>query len=202
MAVRHRQRVLIVIATCAVIVGSCIDDPQPQRAERKITIPDLTGLSRDYAIRLIDNLELDIHIEHVHPRDVEGGDVSSAELRATRLANDVVLMQKPPPDTKVVAGGMITLLVAEERTLREDEEKYRLITHCGLSFPLEYDHQFWLPVDRKLRQSVNPPEGFSSDGFYDNGTVRRVDDYTLIYTSSSGVQVEYEPTTKRPRGCE
>lgn len=83
-----------------------------------------------------------------------------------------------------------------------DEERHRLLTHCGLSFPMRYEGQNWLPVDPDLRKTFNPPQGFSSDNYYDEGVVRRVDDDTIIYTSSSGTEVEYEPTDRKRGGCE
>jgi hypothetical protein len=83
-----------------------------------------------------------------------------------------------------------------------DEKPHRLITHCGLSFPMHYEGRNWLPVDPELRKTFNPPEGFSSDGYVDEGVVREVDDDTLIYISSSGEEVEYEPTDEPRGGCE
>jgi hypothetical protein len=82
------------------------------------------------------------------------------------------------------------------------EGEFRLLTHCGLSLPLEFDQRYWLPVNRKLRRTINPPEGFASDGYYDEGHLRVVDRDTIIYTSSGGTSVKYEPTRRRPFSCE
>ena len=92
---------------------------------------------------------------------------------------------------------------AEETTPSLRPEKpFRLLVHCGLSYPLPYRGRFWLPTDPQLRRTHNPPEGFGSDDNYDEGTIQRVDHDTLIYRSSEGVEVEYEPTTRKPKGCE
>ena len=200
LPVRYVWLGLVVIAT---VMIACTPRNEPDRASTElITIPDLTGLSRSYAIRLIDNLELEIHVKHIDPSDVDDASPSRGGVASGRFPGDTVLRQRPGPDTKVAPGATITLFVPTERNLRRGEEKFRLITHCGLSFPLEFDHQFWLPVDRKLRRTITPPDGFSSDGFYDMGTIRRIDRDTLMYTSSTGIEVEYEPTGKRPGGCE
>lgn len=84
----------------------------------------------------------------------------------------------------------------------ETGQPFRLRTHCGLSVPLEFRNRFWLPVDPNRRQTHNPPEGFGGDENYDEGTIRVVDQDTIIYTSSNGVEVEYEPTNRRPGRCE
>lgn len=86
--------------------------------------------------------------------------------------------------------------------LASGEERHRLLTHCGLSFPMRYEGQNWLPTDPELRETFNAPRGFSSDGYQDEGSVRRVDEDTVIYTSSGGTQVEYEPTKRKRGGCE
>lgn len=203
MGVPQLCRVLLVLVTSAALIGGCVEDDEPRPVQRRrITIPDLTGLSRTYAIQLVDNLDLEIRVEHVDPENVEDATAGWGDVPTGRFAGDTVLRQRPAAGTKVIPGAALTLLVPEERELRPDEEKYRLITHCGLSFPLEYDHRFWLPVDRKLRRSVSPPDGFSSEGFADDGTVMPIDDDTLIYTSSTGIEVEYQPTRRRPPGCE
>ena len=87
------------------------------------------------------------------------------------------------------------------RAERPKEEKFRLLTHCGLSYPLTYERQPWLPVEKRYRRTHNPPRGFESERYYDVGTIRRVDDDTIVYTSSMGVEVEYEPTRKKGHGC-
>jgi hypothetical protein len=197
------RNVLLPFALAAAVTAGCTaeDDPQPP-SDRVITIPDLTGLSRAHAIGLIDNLELEIVIERVDPGGIEGASPPSAAIESGPFALDAVLRQDPPPDTKVAPGTTITLFVPHRRSLRPGEDKFRLLSHCGLSYPLEFAGRFWLPVDRKLRRTINPPQGFASDGYYDNGTIRRVDKHTLIYTSSTGIEVEYEPTNNRPGGCE
>lgn len=92
--------------------------------------------------------------------------------------------------------------VAEGLRVRSKEEPFRLRTHCGLSAPLAFDGRDWLPVDLRLRRTNNPPAGFGSDENYDIGTIRRIDDDTIIYTSSQGREVEYEPTGREAGGCE
>ena len=92
--------------------------------------------------------------------------------------------------------------VAESLRVRSSDKPFKLLVHCGLSYPLEFDGRNWLPVDTRLRRTHNPPEGFGDDENYDRGTIRRIDGDTIIYTSSEGVEVEYEPTTKRAEGCE
>lgn len=92
--------------------------------------------------------------------------------------------------------------VAEGLRVRSKEEPFRLLVHCGLSFPLEFHERAWLPVDPALRRTINPPDGFGNDENYDVGTIRVIDDDTIIYTSSEGVEVEYEPTERRAEGCE
>jgi hypothetical protein len=68
---------------------------------------------------------------------------------------------------------------------------------------MRYEGRNWLPVDPELRETINaPPRDFSSDNYFDEGVVRKVDDDTLIYISSGGEEVEYEPTDKRRGGCE
>jgi hypothetical protein len=83
-----------------------------------------------------------------------------------------------------------------------DERLHRLLTHCGLSFPMHYEGRNWLPVDPELRETINAPGGFSSDGYFDEGAVREVDHDTLIYISSGGQEVDYEPTDKPRGGCD
>lgn len=85
---------------------------------------------------------------------------------------------------------------------REHEEPFRLLVHCGLSVPLEFDDRLWLPIDPELRRTRDPPDGFGTDENYDEGTIRVVDRDTLVYTSSEGVEVEYEPSEEGPKFCE
>lgn len=82
------------------------------------------------------------------------------------------------------------------------QEPFRLLVHCGLSYPLEFAGRTWLPVDRHLRRTHNPPDGFGSDENHDEGTIRVVDEDMIVYTSSEGLEVAYEPTEKEPKGCE
>ena len=86
--------------------------------------------------------------------------------------------------------------------LDANESRHRLLTHCGLGFPMRYQGRNWLPVDPELRETFNAPKGFSSDNYFDEGVVREVDDDTLIYISSDGEEVEYEPTNKQRGGCD
>jgi hypothetical protein len=92
--------------------------------------------------------------------------------------------------------------VAEGLRPSSPEKPLRLLIHCGLSYPLEFDGRNWLPVDTRLRRSHNPPDGFGNDENYDMGTVQRIDRDTIVYSSSEGVEVEYEPTSQEPEGCE
>ncbi len=87
-------------------------------------------------------------------------------------------------------------------SLADNERRHRLLTHCGLSFPMRYESRNWLPVDEELRKNSNPPPGFSSADYFDEDVVREVDEDTLIYVSSGGEEVEYEPTQKQRGGCE
>lgn len=92
--------------------------------------------------------------------------------------------------------------VAVSLRIRASDEPFTLPIHCGLSYPLRFDGRDWLPVDRWLRRTHNPPAGFGTDDNYDVGTVRRIDEDTIIYTSSEGVEVEYGPTARQAAGCE
>lgn len=193
------RRFLLVLAVAAAVTAACTADDGPgPRSDAEITIPDLTGLSRARAVGLIDNLDLAIRVERIDVSEIGSTTPSAAGL----FARGVVVEQEPPPDTRVAPGTTVTLFVPRPRPLRAGEQTFRLLTHCGLSYPLIFGQRAWLPVDRSLRRTINPPEGFASDGYYDNGTIRRVDDDTLIYTSSTGIEVEYEPTDKRRQGCE
>lgn len=87
-------------------------------------------------------------------------------------------------------------------TAEQEGHRFELLTHCGLSLPLEFRGRFWLPTDPRLRRTHNPPEGFGGDENHDVGTIRVIDSDTIIYTSSEGVEVEYEPTKRRPGVCE
>jgi hypothetical protein len=102
----------------------------------------------------------------------------------------------------VVCLVMLATTVACGDGLGPGEERHRLLTHCGLSFPMRYEGKNWLPTDPELRQTFNAPRGFSTDGYWDEGSVRSVDEDTLIYTSSGGTEVEYEPTKRERGGCE
>lgn len=92
--------------------------------------------------------------------------------------------------------------IAEGLELRAEDKPFRLLVHCGLSYPLRFQGRNWLPTDRKLRRTINPPDGFGSDENHDLGTIREIDHDTIIYTSSEGVEVEYEPTNRQEEGCE
>ncbi len=92
--------------------------------------------------------------------------------------------------------------LAPTRSAVGTQQPFRLLIHCGLSHPLTFDNRFWLPVDRLLRRTHNPPDGFGGDENYDDGIIRVIDEDTLVYESSEGIEVEYEPTRRRPRGCE
>lgn len=92
--------------------------------------------------------------------------------------------------------------VAESLRVRASDEPFKLLIHCGLSYPLRFDGRNWLPDDPRLRRTHNPPDGFGNDENSDRGRIRRIDDDTLIYTSSEGVEVEYEPTDRQAEGCE
>ena len=79
---------------------------------------------------------------------------------------------------------------------------YTLMTHCGLGYPTKFRGRYWLPVDGKFRNTINPPPGFGTNGLDDRGILKVVDQDTFIYTSSEGVRVEYEPTDEVPGGCD
>lgn len=96
---------------------------------------------------------------------------------------------------------MLLLLSGCSEELGPGEKRHRLLTHCGLSFPMRYEGQNWLPEDQEWRETISAPRGFSSDGYFDEGKVQRVDDDTVIYTSSGGTEVEYEPTDRKRGGC-
>jgi PASTA domain len=170
--------VTVALAGCTVLGG---DD-----GGRKITIADLTGINRARAVSLIDNLDLDVRIVTV-------------ESDAT---SEIVLRQVPVAGTVVEPGSTLTLFVPDPDLIPVGEGRFRLLTHCGLSYPLEFDGHFWLPTNPRLRRTINAPEGFASHNYYDHGTIRRVDADTVIYTSSTGVEVTYEPTTKVGQGCD
>lgn len=74
--------------------------------------------------------------------------------------------------------------VAEGLQPRSKEKDFKLLLHCGLSNPLRFEGHEWLPVDPRLRRTHNPPDGFGSDENYDLGTIRVIDEDTIIYTSS------------------
>lgn len=177
---------VIAVAVTLLLLGSCEDGREPQR---DITVADVVGMNSEQAISMIDHLDLVIEVEPTNaPAGAQGG---------------TILRMEPAPGTVVDPGSTLTLFVAPDRELQTGERELRLLTHCGLSFPLRFQGTYWLPVDPKLRRSINPPSGFSSHGYYDRGTIRRVDHDSVIYTSSAGVEVEYEPAkvTTEP-GCE
>ena len=197
------RRALLAFALAATLTAACTIDDKPRlRSEDEITITNLTGLSRDRAVGLVDNLDLIIRVEKIDVSEVDSATLSPKIVAAGPFARDVVVNQDPLPDTRIKPGATLTLFVPEDPALRPGERKFRLLTHCGLSYPLEFDDRFWLPVDRRFRQTINAPEGFYSDGYYDVGTIRHIDQETLIYTSSTGIEVGYEPTNMRPGGCE
>jgi hypothetical protein len=182
---------LLIAITMVVSLSACTKDADKPPKEQVITIADLVGVGRDYALQLVGNLHLDVKV------------VTLAELpERNELARDVVLRQDPVAGTKVPAGSTLTLFVPEERELRSQERPFRLITHCGLALPVRFEREKWLPVNDRLARSVNPPDGFSSDGFYDHGTIRRIDRNSMVYTSSMGIEVEYAPTKKPLGTCE
>ncbi len=92
--------------------------------------------------------------------------------------------------------------VAESLRVRSSDKPFRLLIHCGFSIPLQFRGRNWLPVDKRLRRTHNPPDGFGADENYDMGTIRRIDEDTIIYTSSEGREVEYRPTDKPAENCE
>jgi hypothetical protein len=199
----YLRRALLAVTFAATLTTACTIDDSPQLgSDDVITIPNLTGLSRGRAVGLVDNLALTIRVEKIDVSEIDSATRSPRIVAAGPFARDVVVNQDPLPDTRVKPGSTLTLFVPVDRALRTGERKFRLITHCGLSYPLEFDDRFWLPVDRKFRRTINAPEGLYSDGCYDAGTVRRIDQETLIYTSSTGMEVEYQPTNKRPGSCE
>jgi hypothetical protein len=178
-------RIPALVIGLVALFSSCTNGGDDDR-DRVITIADLTGMNRARAVSLIDNLDLEIRIERVD----------------SDATSEVVLRQDPAPGTRVAPGSTLTLFVPDPRLLPVGERRFRLLTHCGLSYPLEFDGHFWLPTDPELRRTINPPEGFASHNYYDHGTIRRVDADTVVYTSSTGVEVTYEPTTKVGQGCE
>jgi hypothetical protein len=162
----------------------------------------MTGLSRERATNLLSRLDLVISVEEIDVTTIDSRIPSPGTVGGGRFAGDAILEQDPAPNTRVAPGSTITFYIAQARPLRPGERSFRLLTHCGLSFPLEFETQLWLPVERKLRRTINAPEGFRSDGYYDKGSIRRIDENTIVYTSSTGVEAEYRPTHKEPRGCE
>ena len=187
--------------TVALLLASCTAGLDKKQG-RDIVIPDLTGYSRANAIALLDNLDVGIRVERVDAATLYSGPDSPETIPGGPLATDAVLRQSPPPNTTVEGGSVITLFVPAPRPLRPGERPIRLLTHCGLSYPLTFGGQRWLPVDRNLRATINQPEGFASHGYHDKGTIRRASATTLIYTSSTGVEVRYRPTERRPGECE
>src|SRR5918992_882469 len=198
---RSRNSAPAVLAALLLLLVACTRDDTPKPSNQTITVPDLTGLSRKNAVDLIDQLDIDIDIQRIDVTEIDSAPRAPGVVVGGQFAGDAVLKQDPPPDTKVEPRATVTLFVPYGRPLRPGETRFRLLTHCGLSYPLEFDNRFWLPVDAKLRRTINPPEGFHSDGYYDVGRVRPIDHDTVMYTSSVGIEVEYEPTKKRPQGC-
>ena len=198
--IASRRRVAAVAAAVVSLGAAC--DGQGGRAARSITVTDLTGLAGERAVRLVDSLDLDIRIEEAGDRDAPRGGSSPGVDFTGGFAPGVVVRQDPAPGTKVEPGAVLTLFVSGATRLGEGERRFRLLTHCGLGLPLEFQGEHWLPVNRKLRRTINAPEGFTSHGYYDVGTVRRIDRDSLVYTSSMGIAVEYEPTSRRSQGCE
>jgi hypothetical protein len=199
----HLRAALLAITFAATLIGACTpDDIPPPRSDERITIPNLTGLNRGRAIALVDSLDLTIRVEEIGVPEIDRATPSPGVVEAGSFARGVVVNQDPLPDTRVKPGATLTLFVPVERALRPGERKFRLLTHCGLSYPLEFDDRFWLPVDREFHRTINPPEGFYSNGYFDVGTIRPLGEESLIYTSSTGVEVAYEPTNKRPGGCD
>lgn len=189
-------RGVVVLILALALLSGCRDDepPRSNAGPSVITIADVTGLAQTRAVGLLRNLDLVIRIERVDAEDIAGS--------RTRPPTRVVVRQDPLPGTRVDAGATLTLYVTRARGTTTGEQGFRLVTHCGLSYPLEFAGRNWLPVEYKLRRTINPPEGFSSHSYYDKGTIRRIDDDTLIYTSSTGIEVEYAPTTTQGGGCE
>jgi hypothetical protein len=168
----------------AAVLSACTSDAEDR--SKLITIADVTGINPSDAISMMKNLDLEIRVERI-------------ESDAT---SDVVLRQEPVAGTRVEPGSTLTFFVPDPTSLQTGERRFRLLTHCGLSYPLKFQGRFWLPTDPELRRTINAPEGFSSHNYFDRGTIRRVDTDTVIYTSSTGVEVTYEPTTKVGQGCD
>ena len=195
----NSRRVWALFAVATLSLAACTGDDAPRDL---ITIPNLTGLDPDRAVGLVDRLDLTIRVEQIDLSGTGSSSPSTTGGIGGRLAKDVVVNQDPVAETQVEPGSTLTLFVPADRTFRSGERKFRLLTHCGLSHPMRFAKQFWLPVDPKLRRTVNPPRGFYSHGYYDIGTIRRIDQDTVVYTSSTGVEVEFEPTDETPKGCE
>ncbi len=126
---------------------------------------------------------------------VGSGDVQEAELRITYTITRAGEGSATPHTSP-------TAPTSEASGSPGDGEPFRLLVHCGLSYPLEFDGRLWLPVDPELRKTINPPPGIRGDGIYDEGTIRTVDQDTIVYTSSGGIEVEYEPTVQPRDGCD
>ncbi len=181
-----KQRAVIRAAAVILIVmnAACAGDEAPPQL---VTIPSFVGRNAAGARDLANRHGLSVTIR--------SGESSPAGL------SDAVMQQKPPPGTRVERGSEVTLLLHSTLELGPGEELFRLTTHCGLSYPLKFDGQAWLPTDKRLRRTINPPRIFGLEGGIDFGTVRRVDRDTLIYKTSSGHEIEYEPTNKRVGPC-
>lgn len=178
---------IVAVGAALLLMGAACEAGDARRPP--ITLADLVGMNSDQAVSMIDHLDLVIEVEPTAaPAGAQGG---------------TILQMEPAAGTTVEPGSTLTLFVAPERELQASERPFRLLTHCGLSFPLRFQDSYWLPVDPKLRRTINAPRAFTSHGYYDRGTIQRVDDDTLVYTASTGTEVEYEPArVTAPPGCD
>ncbi len=69
--------------------------------------------------------------------------------------------------------------------------RFRILSHCGLGHPIQFDGRYWLPVLPRYRETINPPPGFDQSS--DTGKMTLDDEDTATYESSGGTRVEYEP---------
>lgn len=56
--------------------------------------------------------------------------------------------------------------------------------------------------ESETENEIGTRHSYTLDENYDRGTIRRIDADTIIYTSSEGREVEYEPTDRRTEVCE